>query len=258
MPNPNGMGYLYQPTRPTPYPSGTSSRSTPSSSTRALRPNLNTLPTTLTDEQLSRLDRVTREAIDERLRVLEGVSAAVHRCIEELTRVRSVLPPGTVASALTGAAMRGEVPVPAAAVPPTATATVSAPSTSTSTVPAAIVPTAAVRSRAENTPVASEPPSGTTTAQPSVASSSSASTPPEVSSTSAQSESGSTSGDASSSRDYSHIPPDHPIREWAKVKWRADGKEENLFPEPPKEKDQSAATESKREGKKKETMDGID
>lgn len=55
-------------------------------------PPLAQLPATLTDEQLARLDRVTREAIDERLRVLEGVSGAVHRCIEELTRVRSVLP----------------------------------------------------------------------------------------------------------------------------------------------------------------------
>lgn len=55
-------------------------------------PPLAQLPATLTDEQLARLDRVTRESIDERLRVLEGVSGAVHRCIEELTRVRSVLP----------------------------------------------------------------------------------------------------------------------------------------------------------------------
>ena len=39
------------------------------------------------------MDRLTRDAIDERLRVLEGVSGAVYRCIEELTRVRSVLPP---------------------------------------------------------------------------------------------------------------------------------------------------------------------
>lgn len=54
---------------------------------------LSQLPPTLTDEQLSRLDRLTREAIDERLRVLEGVSGAVYRCIEELTRMRSVLPP---------------------------------------------------------------------------------------------------------------------------------------------------------------------
>lgn len=49
------------------------------------------------------MDRVTREAIDERLRVLEGVSGAVFRCIEDLMRVRSSLPaptntPGTIPS----------------------------------------------------------------------------------------------------------------------------------------------------------------
>jgi len=41
------------------------------------------------------MDRVTREAIDERLRVLEGVSGAVFRCIEDLMRVRSSLPAPT-------------------------------------------------------------------------------------------------------------------------------------------------------------------
>ena len=53
---------------------------------------LNTLPPTLTDAQLGHLDVLTREAIDERLRVLEGVSSTMYRCIEELTRLRSVLP----------------------------------------------------------------------------------------------------------------------------------------------------------------------
>ncbi|OJT11121.1 ERAD-associated E3 ubiquitin-protein ligase HRD1 [Trametes pubescens] len=56
------------------------------------RTPLGQLPPTLTEDQLARLDRLTREAIDERLRVLEGVSGAVYRCMEELTRVRSVLP----------------------------------------------------------------------------------------------------------------------------------------------------------------------
>ncbi len=51
------------------------------------------LPPTLTDDQLTVLDRVTREAIDERIRILEGVSGAVYRCIDELIRVRSALPP---------------------------------------------------------------------------------------------------------------------------------------------------------------------
>lgn len=53
---------------------------------------LATLPPTLTDAQLAQLDVLTREAIDERLRVLEGVSSAMYRCVEELTRIRSVLP----------------------------------------------------------------------------------------------------------------------------------------------------------------------
>jgi E3 ubiquitin-protein ligase synoviolin len=38
------------------------------------------------------MDRITREAIDERLRVLEGVSGAVYRCIDDLMRMRSALP----------------------------------------------------------------------------------------------------------------------------------------------------------------------
>lgn len=57
----------------------------------AARP-LPTLPPTLTDAQLAHLDVLTREAIDERLRVLEGVSSTMYRCVEELTRLRSVLP----------------------------------------------------------------------------------------------------------------------------------------------------------------------
>lgn len=43
------------------------------------------------------MDRVTREAIDERLRVLEGVSGAVYRCIDELMKMRSTLPAPTAA-----------------------------------------------------------------------------------------------------------------------------------------------------------------
>ncbi|KAG5646278.1 hypothetical protein DXG03_003874 [Asterophora parasitica] len=50
------------------------------------------LPPTLTDEQLAHMDQLTREAIDERLRVLEGVSGAVYRCIDDLMRMRSALP----------------------------------------------------------------------------------------------------------------------------------------------------------------------
>jgi E3 ubiquitin-protein ligase synoviolin len=47
------------------------------------------------------MDSLTREAIDERLRVLEGVSGAIFRCIDDLLRMRSVLPasaPATVTS----------------------------------------------------------------------------------------------------------------------------------------------------------------
>ena len=51
-----------------------------------------TLPSVLTEEQLGRLDRLTRDAIDERLRILEEVQRVSARCVEELLRVRSVLP----------------------------------------------------------------------------------------------------------------------------------------------------------------------
>lgn len=48
----------------------------------------------LTDEmQLRRLDAWTREAIDERLRVLEDVQQSLWRAAAELQRVRSALPP---------------------------------------------------------------------------------------------------------------------------------------------------------------------
>ncbi|KAJ7072425.1 hypothetical protein C8F01DRAFT_1103964 [Mycena amicta] len=56
------------------------------------RPYLSQLPPSLTDEQLAVMDGLTREAIDERLRVLEGVSGAVNRCIDDLMRMRSVFP----------------------------------------------------------------------------------------------------------------------------------------------------------------------
>jgi E3 ubiquitin-protein ligase synoviolin len=56
------------------------------------RAPISRLPPTLTEAQLAVMDTVTREAIDERLRVLEGVSGAMCRCIEDLMRVRSSLP----------------------------------------------------------------------------------------------------------------------------------------------------------------------
>ncbi|KIJ39851.1 hypothetical protein M422DRAFT_32454 [Sphaerobolus stellatus SS14] len=55
-------------------------------------PDLRTLPQTLTEEQLDRLDTLTREAIDERLRALENIQGVMWRCSEELIRIRSVLP----------------------------------------------------------------------------------------------------------------------------------------------------------------------
>lgn len=68
----------------------------------AVQTPLRSLPPNLTDEQLMLMDQITREAIDERLRILEGVSVAVNRCVDDLTRVRSALPvssdtPSTVA-----------------------------------------------------------------------------------------------------------------------------------------------------------------
>jgi len=55
-------------------------------------PALSQLPPSITQEQLVILDRLTREAIDERLRILEGVSTTAYRCIDELMRLRSALP----------------------------------------------------------------------------------------------------------------------------------------------------------------------
>ncbi|TFK75324.1 hypothetical protein BDN72DRAFT_954954 [Pluteus cervinus] len=55
-------------------------------------PDLSQLPPTMSNEQLAAMDKLTREAIDERLRVLEGVSGAVYRCIDELMKLRSALP----------------------------------------------------------------------------------------------------------------------------------------------------------------------
>lgn len=59
---------------------------------RAQSAQRNLLPPTLTEEQLAVMDRLTREAIDERLRVLEGVSSAVYHCIDDLMKMRSALP----------------------------------------------------------------------------------------------------------------------------------------------------------------------
>lgn len=55
-------------------------------------PDLRSLPETLTQEQLDRLDSLTREAIDERLRVLQDVQDTLWRCGESLLQVKSLLP----------------------------------------------------------------------------------------------------------------------------------------------------------------------
>lgn len=60
------------------------------------RTPLSQLPQTMTDAQLAVMDQVTRDAIDERLRILEGVNGAVYRCIDELIRMRSALPSPSV------------------------------------------------------------------------------------------------------------------------------------------------------------------
>jgi hypothetical protein len=53
------------------------------------------LPETLTDEQLQSLSTNTREAIEERLRILEMVQAQTFRSIQILSQVLSVLPENT-------------------------------------------------------------------------------------------------------------------------------------------------------------------
>ncbi|KXN90192.1 E3 ubiquitin-protein ligase HRD1 [Leucoagaricus sp. SymC.cos] len=54
--------------------------------------SLSHLPQQITDAQLAIMDNLTREAMDERLRILENVSGTIHRCVEDLLRVRSALP----------------------------------------------------------------------------------------------------------------------------------------------------------------------
>lgn len=61
--------------------------------TRQQDPRVSVLPSLLTEQQLQIMDRLTREAIDERLKVLESVSGTLHRCVDDLMRMRSVLPP---------------------------------------------------------------------------------------------------------------------------------------------------------------------
>jgi len=77
---------------PSPYPFGGAFSQAPPHSAAAQSPSLSSIPFHVTDEQLSAMDQLTREAIDERLRVLEGVSNTVYRCVDDLMRLRSALP----------------------------------------------------------------------------------------------------------------------------------------------------------------------
>jgi len=71
----------------------------PSSRRSTLDELLEQLPGTLNEEETRDWDRVTREAIDERLRVLSRVDEVVNRLVDELTRLRSTIPnPGGAVS----------------------------------------------------------------------------------------------------------------------------------------------------------------
>jgi len=85
------------PTSSLPFPSSGYAQSSASPSPFNPQPSsANTfpsqLPASLTDEQLATLDRLTRESIDERLRILEGVSGTIYKCVDDLLRLRSALP----------------------------------------------------------------------------------------------------------------------------------------------------------------------
>jgi len=83
------------------------------------------LPQTLTDEQLARLDQLTREAIDERLQILDAVAGVANRLSDELVRVRSVLPLGPALQDQTGtsASASGSSQTQTTTTPPTPTPT---------------------------------------------------------------------------------------------------------------------------------------
>lgn len=51
------------------------------------------LPRTLAEDQLELLDTLTRDSIEERLRILDGVSATLNECVDTLLKLRSALPP---------------------------------------------------------------------------------------------------------------------------------------------------------------------
>lgn len=61
--------------------------------TTATAPASSRLPRRLTEDQLTQLDTLTRESIDLRLRILDGVSVTLNECIDDLMELRSALPP---------------------------------------------------------------------------------------------------------------------------------------------------------------------
>ncbi|KAJ6497885.1 hypothetical protein C8R45DRAFT_143536 [Mycena sanguinolenta] len=114
MPGPRASQTLPPSTHSGNFRARPSARGAPPDSRYQQRPPLSQLPPTLTDEQLALMDSVTREAIDERLRVLEGVSGAVYRCIDDLMRMRSALPTSTPASGPVAGTSTNVAPAPAA------------------------------------------------------------------------------------------------------------------------------------------------
>lgn len=101
------------------------------------------LPPRLSNEQLMRLDVTTREAIEERLRVLDTVQGTLQRCTDELLRLRSVLPaaphvvPQTATATPTPVPVPGPTPAPAQPTSPVAApATLATPSTASAPPPA--------------------------------------------------------------------------------------------------------------------------
>ena len=86
--------YYYPSVQGYPTPPTFSSRlgAEPSSRRHTLDELLEQLPSTLNEEEMRNWDRVTREAIDERLRVLSRVDEVVNRLVDELTRLRSTIP----------------------------------------------------------------------------------------------------------------------------------------------------------------------
>lgn len=86
--------FYYPPTQNYPTPPAFASRSSaePNSRRSTLDELLEQLPSTMNEEEIRNWDRVTREAIDERLRVLGRVDEIVNRLVDELTRLRSTIP----------------------------------------------------------------------------------------------------------------------------------------------------------------------